>query len=207
MLNQGQRIPGVINTDAHYNFHGSGGLRNYVRCDTEIAGDIDPLDIVRHSKKGHIVMSNGPFLEVSLNKALPGDEIKLKKGKNLLSMRVQCPNWFDIDRVQVLLNGGPDPKLNFTRATHPALFRSGPVKFEHKVDLALKKDAHVIVVATGESSELGEVMGPFWGRQNPTAVSNPIFIDVDGKGFKPNGDTLDQSLPVKGDKPAVKTEK
>ena len=30
LLNQGYRIPGVVNTDAHYNFHGSGGLRNYV---------------------------------------------------------------------------------------------------------------------------------------------------------------------------------
>src|SRR5262249_27226278 len=32
LLNQGQRIPGVVNTDAHYNYHGSGGLRNFVRC-------------------------------------------------------------------------------------------------------------------------------------------------------------------------------
>ena len=28
LLNQGFRIAGVVNTDAHYNFHGSGGLRN-----------------------------------------------------------------------------------------------------------------------------------------------------------------------------------
>lgn len=213
LLNQGHRIPGVVNTDAHYNFHGSGGLRNFVRCDTTICGDIDPLDIVRHAKKGHIVMSNGPFLEVKLapapspkgggSEAIPGDEIKLKKGKGALTIKVQCPNWFDIDRVQVLLNGRPDPTLNFTRATHPNLFQSGAVKFDHKVELNLKKDAHVIVAAIGENGDLGEVMGPFWGKQNPAAISNPIFVNVDGKGFKPNGDTLDQPLPVKGEK-AVK---
>src|SRR5262249_8883693 len=60
LLNQGQRIPGVVNTDAHYNFHGSGGFRNYVRSDAKVCGNIDPLEIVRHAKKGHIIMSNGP---------------------------------------------------------------------------------------------------------------------------------------------------
>jgi hypothetical protein len=30
----------------------------------------------------------------------------------------------------------------------------------------------------------------------PTAVSNPIFCDVDGAGFKSNGDMLGRPLPV-----------
>ena len=30
------------------------------------------------------------------------------------------------------------------------------------------------------------------------AYNNPIFVDIDGGGFKPNGDTLDWTLPVKG---------
>ena len=32
------------------------------------------------------------------------------------------------------------------------------------------------------------------------AVSNPIFVDVDGGGFKANGDTLGAPLPVKAGK-------
>ncbi len=35
LLNLGYRIPGVVNTDAHYNFHGSGWLRNYMECSTD----------------------------------------------------------------------------------------------------------------------------------------------------------------------------
>ncbi|HXG11276.1 MAG TPA: CehA/McbA family metallohydrolase [Gemmataceae bacterium] len=201
LLNQGHRIPGVVNTDAHYNYHGSGGLRNYVRCDAAVPGAIDPLEIVRHAKKGHLVMSNGPFLEVKLNGALPGDDLRLEDGKGTLQVRVCCPNWFDIDRVQVLLNGRPDPRLNFTRKTHPQLFGEGAVRFDQKLALALDRDAHVIVVAVGEGSTLGEVMGPMWGRQNPAAISNPIFVDVDGGGFKANGDTLGAPLPVKGGQP------
>ena len=112
-----------------------------------------------------------------------------------------CPNWLDIDRVQVLINGRPEPKLNFTRSTHPQLFGDRAVKFDQTLDLALKADAHVIVVAIGEGSEVGEVMGPMWGHRKPTAISNPIFVDVDGGGFKPNGDTLGAPLPVKGGRP------
>jgi hypothetical protein len=201
LLNQGHRIPGVVNTDAHYNFHGSGGLRNYVRSDAKTPGDIDPLEIVRHCKAGHIVMSNGPFLDVKLQGAIPGDDVRLEQGKGVLEVRVLCPNWFDIDRVQVLVNGRPEPRLNFTRKTHPQMFSDTPVRFEQKLELALKGDAHVIVVATGEESTLGEVIGPMWGRQNPTAMSNPIWVDVDGSGFKANGDTLGHPLPVKGGQP------
>jgi hypothetical protein len=31
----------------------------------------------------------------------------------------------------------------------------------------------------------------------PTAVTNPIYVDVDGDGFQANKDTLDHPLPVK----------
>jgi hypothetical protein len=198
LLNHGYRIPGVVNTDAHYNFHGSGGLRNYVRCDASVPGDIDPLDIVRHARQGHIVMSTGPFLDVHLDGALPGDDLKPKNGKATLAVRVFCPNWFDIDRVQVLINGRPEPGLNFTRRSHPALFRDQAERFAHQVELTFARDAHVIVVAIGEESELGEVMGPLWGRQRPTAISNPIFVDPDANGFEANRDSLGHPLPVKG---------
>ena len=41
-------------------------------------------------------------------------------------------------------------------------------------------------------------MGPEHADDRPVAVSNPIFVDVDGGGFKPNGDPLGE-LPVKGE--------
>jgi hypothetical protein len=80
------------------------------------------------------------------------------------------------------------------------------VKFEQALPLSLEQDAHVIVAALGEKSTLGEVLGPEYGKLMPIAVSNPIYVDVDGGGFRANGDALGSSLPVKaGVKPmAVK---
>lgn len=204
LLNQGLRLPGVINTDAHYNFHGSGGLRNWVQSLTDDPTAVVPLDIVHAAEQGRVILSNGPYLEVSLTEigktksVTAGQGLDAKSSKATLAVRVQCPNWFDIDRVVVLVNGRPHPTHDYRKATHSDRFRSGVAKFDEKLPLTLAEDAHVIVVAAGDKP-LGKVAGPDWGYQTPTAVSNPIYLDVDGDGFRANKDTLGHPLPVKFD--------
>jgi lysophospholipase L1-like esterase len=204
LLNQGLRIPGVVNTDAHYNFHGSGHLRVYVESSTDDPAAVKTLDIVHAVEHGHVIMTSGPFMEVTLESGSgaaarrrgPGDDMTVTDGKATLSVRVQCPNWFDIDRVQVLLNGQPSEALNFTREKTPERFRGGTVKFEQRIPINLPTDTHVIVIAAAERSTLGPVFGPSMGRNMPIAVSNPIYVDVEGNGFQPNHDTLGVPLPV-----------
>jgi hypothetical protein len=162
------------------------------------------LDVVHTAEQGHMVMTSGPYLQVSALAAraeakayMPGDDMKAPGGKVTLQVKVQCPNWFDIDRVQVLVNGKAEPKLNFTRAANADLFRDGAVKFDREIRVDLQADAHLIVVAAGEKLGLGRVMGPDHEKDMPIAVSNPIFVDVDGDGeFTPNHDTLGAPLPV-----------
>ena len=201
MLNLGYQVPGVVNTDAHYNFHGSGWLRNYIKSPTDDPADIKVADIVRASELGEIVMTNGPFLEVTARTeddetlTHPGGRMTAVDGEVALHVRVQCPNWFDIDRVQLFVNGRPSGELNFTRRQNGDLFSRDTVRFEHTIPVLLKEDAHLIVATIGEDSQLGMVMGPDHAESKPVAVSNPIFIDVDGNGFTPNGDLLDLPIP------------
>lgn len=204
LLNQGLRLRGVVNTDSHYNFHGSGGIRNWVQSSADDPAAITPLEIVHAAEQGRVIVSNGPYLEVSLKETgktksvTAGQGLDAKSGKVTLSVRVQWPNWFEIDRVVVLVNGRPHPMHDYRKATHSDLFRSGNAKFDQKLSLELAEDAHIIVVAAGEKP-LGKIAGPDWGHQTPTAISNPIYIDVDGDGFRANKDTLGQPLPVKFD--------
>ena len=202
LLNQGLRLPGVVNTDSHYNFHGSGGLRNWVQSSTDDPAAVTPLEMVHAAEQGRVIVSNGPYLEVSLSETgkpksvTAGQGLDVKSGKVTLAVRVQCPNWFDIDRVVVLVNGRPHATHDYRKSTNSDRFRSGNVKFDEKLSLALTEDAHLIVVVAGEKP-LGKVAGPDWGHQTPAAVSNPIYIDVDGDGFRANKDTLGHPLPVK----------
>ena len=72
-------------------------------------------------------------------------------------------------------------------------------KFDRTISVPLSEDSHVIVVAYGENSDLSTGYGSSaQAKLKPCAYNNPIFVDVDGGGFKPNGDTLDWPLPVKG---------
>lgn len=204
-LNQGIRTPIVHNTDAHYNYHGSGGIRNYVRSSTDDPAKIDTLEIVRECEAGHIILTNGPYLEVSATagdqQGIAGDDLPAPDGRVEIAVRVQCPNWLDIDRVQVLVNGRIHEEYNFTRQKESTGFSDGVVKFERSIPVQLDSDAHLVVVAVHSERYVGPVMGPTWGGEKIGACANPIYIDVDGGGFKPNGDTLDHPLPAAGGKP------
>lgn len=203
MLNKGYRIPGVVNTDAHYNFHGSGWLRNYVKSSSDRPSEIDTMEMVHESEHGHIVMTNGPFLEVKASSddetAIPGDDLKAPSTYVTLKVKVQCPNWFDINRVQLLLNGKLSEDHHFTRWTTPGKFGSDTVKFEQDIEVELAEDTHIIVATIGDGLKLGQIMGPTHGEDAPVAFSNPIFVDIDGDGFKPNGDLLGLPFPYKAE--------
>lgn len=199
MLNMGYRAPGVVNTDAHYNWHGSGWLRNYIASSTDDPAQITTAEMQRAIEGGHMVMTSAPFLQTELRtkldgksqKYIPGSSVPLGSNPAKLWIRVQCANWYDINRVQVFANGRPVPEMNFTRGTHAGLFGTGAVRFETEIDLPpLKEDTHLIVATIGEGLKLGDVMGSEFGKNPPVAVANPIYVDIDGNGFKPNGDDL-----------------
>ena len=196
MLNQGDRIYGTANSDAHVTAFNNGSIFTYFRSSTDDPARIDPLELARSAKLGRMVMSNGPFLEVSIDGVPTGGDVHIK-GEGRLKILARWARPLDVDRVQVLVNGRPDPALNFTRSTASDSFVAGPDAsgFEREVPLKLAKDAHIIVIATGEKSKLGAFQGPY-ADQAPTAVSNPIFVDADGNGFRANKDTLGAPLPV-----------
>ncbi len=154
-------------------------------------------------------MSTGPFLSVSgtsdssAGSVMPGDDLRAENGKAALKIRVQCPNWLDVNRVQVFINGRPSEKHNYTRRNSPDLFGSlnDVQKFDATLDLALPQDAHLIVAAIGEGLAMERVMGRRFGNRPPIAVCNPIYVDVDGDGFQPNGDELGLPLPSVTEKP------
>jgi hypothetical protein len=204
MLNQGIRVPGVVNTDAHYNHHGSGWLRNWFASATDDPAEIDIEEMIHAAEHGHIIMSTGPFLQVRATTsaqdrpAIVGEDIRVGSDQKVrLDVRVQCPNWLDVNRVQVFVNGRPQAELNRTRRTHSSQFGAANevVKFEGTFEIELETDAHLIVATIGEGLTMQKVMGEQYGNIPPIAVSNPIFVDVDGDGFQPNGDELGVPLP------------
>ncbi len=204
LLNQGYRLPGVVNTDAHYNYHGSGFLRNYIKSPFDDPAQVLTADMLQAAERGQMVLTNGPYLEVRITSQVhgrertagPGDNLVAPQGNAQVHLRVQCANWLDINRVVLFINGRPSAEHDYRRSSHPHLFRASTVKFDQRLSLKLDRDAHVIAVAAGEGLQLGPVVGPDHMKDIPTAVANPIYLDVEADGFQPNGDTLDLPLPL-----------
>ncbi|MCW5982016.1 MAG: CehA/McbA family metallohydrolase [Bryobacteraceae bacterium] len=199
MLNQGRHVWCVAVSDSHRIFgNGAGSWRTYVPSSTDEPSQIDYKEIVRNSKAGRMMITNGPFLEVRTADGLPIGSSIVSAGPVSLKVKVQTPNWMDVDRVQILVNGRQRPQDNYTRASRPKMFRNdGSVRFDETLTVSLQEDAHLIVVATGEHSDLSKGWGLSWeSKMHPLAYTNPIYVDLDGKGFRPNGDTLGHPILV-----------
>jgi len=199
MLNRGHRYAAMAVNDAHSVYgNGVGGWRMYMPSKSDNPAEIDWHENCRHAKAGHSYLTTGPFLQVRTEDGTgPGDTTRAVGGSVKLSVRVQCTDWIDIDRVQVLVNGRASSALNFTRASNPKMFKDGVVKFDETIEVPLREDSHLIVVACGEHSDLSVGYGTSaQAKMHPCAYHNPIFVDFDGHGFTPNGDTLGFPLPV-----------
>lgn len=200
LLNRGHRYAGMAVADSHTVWgNGVGGWRMYMPSVSDEPSKIDWRENSRAAKAGRSYLTSGPFLQVNTDDGRgPGDTVRAMNGAVKLAIRVQCTDWLDIDRVQVLVNGRARPELNFTREKSPEKFKNGVVKFEESISIPLSEDAHIIVVACSEKGDLRIGYGTSGqSKVRPFSYHNPIFVDVDGHGFSPNGDTLGWPLPVK----------
>ena len=196
LLNQGRHVWCVAVSDAHRIFgNGVGGWRTYVPSSTDIPAEIDHAEVVRNSKSGRMMITNGPFLRVTTSDGLPIGSTVIREGFIDLKVQVQTPNWLEVDRVQVLVNGRQPEQYSYRRSEKPQMFRDGVVNFDETIRIMLQQDAHLIVVAIGEKSniEQGWGLNPY-GEMHPVAYTNPIYVDVDRNGFQANGDTLGHPL-------------
>lgn len=194
MLNQGFRIFGTMTSDNHI-VGERGGLRLvYINTQYDNPPSIDPYEIALNARNGRMVMTNGPFLKATVDGHLPGDEVKADGKGVILALEARTNNAVALDRIQVLVNGRQVDSLNFTREQHPQLFSAEGLR--HSVPVTLTEDAHIIVVATGQHEPQNPKLTSPRRQVPPFAVTNPIFVDIDGNGFVPNKDTLGEPLPV-----------
>ena len=198
LLNRGHRLRAIAVADAHsVHGNGTGGWRTWLPSSTDDPAKIDWREMSRAAKVGYIILSTGPFLTVSANGQPPGSEIKSSGQPVNLKVKVQANTWSGIDRVQVLLNGRQPAELNFTRQSHPDWFSDGVVQFDREIKVPLKDDAHLIVCVHHAKNTLKAAFGSSnQSALHPHAWHNPIYVDANGDGWKPNNDTLGFDIPA-----------
>ena len=190
MRASGERMPGVVSSHAADNFHGSGGVRTYVRSNTDDPAKLDALEIGREIRKGHAVMTTGPFLEATLTtaegaSASVGDTVATNAGHANLRVKAQCPNWITLDRVELWVNGKIEESLTLDRAKAPERFGAGAVQCDQTIKLPIAKDTQVVVIARGHGPNLRRRGETAPAEMRHVAITNPISIDRGGDGMTP----------------------
>lgn len=107
MLNRGVWRPVLGNSDSHDTYGIEAGIpRNYVAASGDLPISINEVEIAEQIRQGRLFASYGPFIDFKINGQSLGAKVPVEPGKSVrLSIRIQSPTWFDVDRVEVYRNG------------------------------------------------------------------------------------------------------
>lgn len=151
----------------------------------------DPSGLLAALKAGSAVASTGPLLEVTANGATPGGTTAPSGGAVALTINLYAPDWVPVDQVRLLVNGAVVQTLD------PATFTASGTDFRMRsmtVNLALAtaKDAFLVVEAGVPLGTTGAYRpGTPWAKIMrgiyPLAVTNPVFLDLNGGGYTAPG--------------------
>ena len=222
LLNTGVRLTALGNSDTHSRFSIEAGCpRNYVQVGEDDPGYLDEQGVADAVKAGKVVASYGPFIDFTLEDHGLGEEVVVDDGVASLHIEVQAPTWMSVDRVELYENGtliheweGLDPDvLKFVQDIDVPV-----TKDSWFVVIALGDDdlspvftpveyppvqlQDVVIEALSDIPAIGSFLSPAvpiprTGKTLPYALTNPIYVDVDGAGWVAPGIPAWMVQPVK----------
>jgi hypothetical protein len=176
LLNHGHVVTATGNSDTHHLTYNIGGYpRNFVRVRDDRPEAIRPQEIADALKGHHAFFTTGPFVRVAVGAADIGDLAPAPGGHATAEVSVEAAPWIAIDRVILYLNGTELRRWRVPPST-------GTMRFHERVELTTVTDGYVVVRVDGD-----RLMAPVVGDTRtfgvrPLALTNPVFLDVDGNG-------------------------
>jgi len=155
--------------------------------------ELDP--VLAALKSGAAVASSGPMLDVKVGEAGPGAlaAINVSPSSITLNITLVAPDWLPVDELRVVVNGQTvavvvDPKSELTRSTTDSRFYSGTID----VPVPVGADGWLVVEAGAplDASGAYRPRSPWNAVMKgiyPVAITNPIFLDLNGGGYTPPG--------------------
>jgi hypothetical protein len=202
LLNRGYYFPLMASSDAHsIDREEPGYCRTYVMYEGEEGDNLNWEAVALSIKKGRSFGSTGPIVDFRVNdKYISGDSFTSSSGKAEVWIRVQSAPWIAVDEVRLIVNG--ERKFIFPVKTA----KEEILKFTKQISLKLKKDSYIIVEVFSKRSlypvhQRYSKTGLIEDAILPYAITNPVFIDVDGNGKfdppQPKKIKLVSDIPVK----------
>jgi len=181
LLGEGHRVTALGNSDTHrLNWLRGGWPRTWLRLPVDRPGDVTPAMLSEAIKKGRAVASTGPFISMKVDGADIGDDVVPKTaGQVTVTITVDAPNWMQVDKVRVYVNGELRHDINIPANRRPV--------FAGSFDELLTTDAWVVVEAVGMKPLPADVVGEVGmingSPMRPYAITNPVFVDTNNDGL------------------------
>jgi hypothetical protein len=173
-LNHGVKKYGTASTDNHRSSGGDMGLPvTYVRMPTDDPKAATPDDFRASFQAGRLVLSCGPFVEMSIGGAIIGDTVPVGGTDVRLRAHVAAPSWMDVDVLDVIVNGAVVQSMPLARSPETTVLFDGDLP----VTVPLGRDAWIALAVRGDRAHGVHVRG-----RPSFAVTNAIYVDGTGDG-------------------------
>jgi len=225
MLDHGLRATGMGTSDSHHLLGDEPGYARtllYVGAGKDVPGGYTRDDVIEAIRQHRTITTNAPFLEITIGDHRVGDTVSVPGGSVDVGIRVRTPSWAKVDHLVVYANSQvvADQAIPAGQATdyqtsvHLNLVADSWVVAEvtgsgnlFPVVSAIEfppLDATVIIKALAVGLDLSSL--PLTSKLAPShvhittpyAITNPIWIDVDGNGWTPPKPPLPRT-PVSAD--------
>jgi hypothetical protein len=177
LLAHGHVVTATGNSDTHHLDHNIGGYpRNYVRVQEDKPQSLrDPLEIPRAVKGHHVLFTTGPFIVVKVDGAGIGDVATARGGDAKVELEVRAAPWVSVSTAILYVDGHEAHRWKVDKSDKP-------VRLHETFPVHVPRDAWVVVRVDGD-----EPLAPVVGDRKrfdvrPLALTNPVFLDVDGNG-------------------------
>ncbi len=208
LLNLGYRIPALANSDTHDKTGiESGCPRNFVLSETDEPANLDDQAVADAVKAGHSFMSSGPFVRFTINDTGIGDELIATEGTVNLHIEVEAASWMKVDRLELYQNGTliyvnealeegivrlvEDKEVAVDKDSWFVVVVMGDDDMSplfSAVEIPPIQLQDVVIEALSTVPSVAALLGasvpiPRDGPVFPYAMTNPIYVDVDGAGW------------------------
>jgi hypothetical protein len=176
LLNHDHLVTATGNSDTHHLTYNIGGYpRNYVKVRDDRPAHADPKQVADAVRFHHAFFTTGPFVRLLVNSGTIGDLVPARGGKAHADVTVQAAPWVSVSRVTLYLNGQEVQRW----AVPPG---ENPNRFHAELDLTTPRDGYVVARVDGDKSLFPVVGDGKTFTAYPFALTNPVFLDVDGDG-------------------------
>ena len=178
LLNVGERVTGLGNSDSHHANAEAGVPRNYMQLDLG-PHELEPDPVRDVLREGRVTVASHAFLEVD-GAGMPGDYVDVDDGTAEFDVSVQTPDWSHVNELFVIVNGSVVETIERSKDVEDRF------DFEETIEVDVDEDSWVVFWADGPPPT-----EPLPRTRRVIAFTNPVYLNTGGDWEAPGPQSLD----------------